>query len=183
MNKELARCFIALELPREAIDYLEELQNQIRKKNLFYGKLTEPENLHLTLKFLGEMPEEKIKEVQERLRKIKIPSFEASLGELGFFSEKFIRILWIKINGKPVWDLQAAIDKSLEGLFPKEERFMSHLTIARIKKVPDRKMFLDYVKNTKTKKIKFDVREFILKKSELLPEGPVYTALEKYSLE
>jgi len=180
---ELSRCFIALEPPREAINELERIQNLIREKNLFYGKFTEPENLHLTLKFLGEIDEEKVKEVKERLKKIKFKSFEASLGELGFFSKNFLKILWIKICGKGVFDLQKEIDKSLEGLFEKEARFMSHLTIARIKKVPDRESLLNYVKNLKTKKIKFLVKDFILKKSELKPQGPIYTDLERFELE
>ena len=183
-KEENFRCFIALELPREAIDYIEEIQELIKKKNLFYGKFTEPENLHLTLKFLGEIDEKKIEEVKSRLKKIKLGGFEASLGELGFFSEKFIRILWMKINGKQIWDLQKEIDEKLkEAGFEPEERFMSHLTIGRIKKVTDKKMFAEYIKNVKTKKIKFNVEEFILKKSELKPEGPVYTDIEKYKLE
>ena len=178
----LIRCFIALELPREAIDYLEEIQALIKKKNLFFGKFTEPENLHLTLKFLGEIPEDKIKLVNEKLKELKNKEFEAGLGELGFFSEHSFRVVWAKLVGKPIWDLQLAIDEKLKDIFPKEERFMSHITLARIKKVIDRKIFLDYVKNMKIKPIKFKVKEFILKKSELKPEGPIYTDIERYKL-
>lgn len=179
----LVRCFIAIELPREVIGYIRELQNLIRKKNFFAGKFTEPENLHLTLKFLGEIEEGKLEEIKRKLSGIRMLAFNTSLGEVGVFSERMLRILWIKINGKSILDLQIEIDKALEELFPKEERFMSHLTIARMKKVYDKKEFLDYIKNIKTKKIKFKVNEFILKKSELRPEGPVYSDIEKYKLD
>ena len=182
-NSKLNRCFICLELSRECIDYIEEIQNIIRKKNLFYGKLTEPENLHLTLKFLGEIPEDKIEEVKTRLKTIKTGSFIVSLGELGLFSSKIQTILWNKLNGKGIFDLQLEIDRVLEGLFPEEKRFMSHLTIARIKKISDMKIFKEYISGMKIKKIKFAIGEFVFKKSELKPEGPIYSDIERYKLE
>jgi 2'-5' RNA ligase len=182
-NSKLIRCFIALELSREAINEVEEIQKLVKKKNFFFGKFTEPENLHLTIKFLGEISEERIKEVQENLRRIKLNSFEASLGEIGCFSEKIVRILWIKLLGKEIWELQKEIDKSLEGVgFKPEERFMSHITIARIKKVINKKEFLDYIKSLKHRKVRFKIKEFCLKKSELMSDGPVYTDVERYNL-
>jgi len=183
-EKVLVRCFICIELSREAIDYIEEVQQLLKKKNLFYGKFTEPENLHLTLKFIGEISEEKVEEVKKKLSEIEFKDFEASLGEVGVFINKYNSILWMKLNGKRIWDLQEAIDEELLDLdFKKEERFMSHITIARMKKIQNKKEFLEYVKNIKTKKVKFQVKEFILKKSELKREGPSYTNIEEYSLE
>lgn len=182
-NKNLTRCFIALEISREAIDYTEELDLQIKKKNLFAGKFTEPENLHLTLKFLGEISEEKLDEVKKKLKEIKFKEFEVNLGEVGTFINRLNSILWIKLQGKEIWELQKIIDDKLKDLFESELRFMSHITIARMKKIPSKKVLLDYVKNIKVKKINFSVKEFVLKKSELKPEGPVYTDISKYSLE
>lgn len=182
MEKEkLNRCFIALELPREAISYLEQLDLQIKKKNLFAGKFTDSENLHLTLKFLGEIEASKLDEVKKKLKEIKFSEFEASLGEIGVFINSYNSILWIKLNGKDIWNLQKLIDEKLQGLFEPEKRFMSHITLVRMKKIHDKTEFLNYVKNLKTKKIKFKVNEFIFKKSELKPEGPVYTDIERYS--
>lgn len=174
-KKELIRCFIALELPREAINKIEEMQNLIKKKKFFFGKFTESENLHLTLKFLGEIEEEKVEEIKKKLSKIKFKEFEASLGELGVFINRYNSILWIKLNGQGIWDLQKQIDKNLEGLFEKENRFMGHITIARMKKILNKKEFLKYVKNIKFEKIKFHIGNFFLKASELKPNGPVYT--------
>jgi len=181
-NNELKRCFIALDLPREAENEIKGIQNKIKKQNLLIGKFTEPENLHLTLKFLGEIDEEIIDKAKKRLHDIKIQEFEASLGECGIFSQKFIKIVWIKLEGKGIWELQKKIDESLKDLFAPEERFMSHITLARVKKVPDRKKLIEYIKNIKPKNLKFLVNEFFLKKSILQPEGPVYEDIERYLL-
>jgi len=177
------RCFIALDLPREVINSIKEIQEKIKKKNLFIGKFTELENLHLTLKFLGEIDEKKVEEVKKRLQKINLNEFEVSLSECGAFSTKFIKIIWVKLEGEKIWDLQKEIDKALKDLFVPEERFMSHITIARVKKVPSKEKLIDYIKNIKTKNLKFKVGEFFLKKSELKPEGPQYEDIEKYRLE
>ena len=87
------------------------------------------------------------------------------------------------MNGESIWGLQKQIDDRLAGLFESEARFMSHITIARMKKIYDKKEFLKYVKNIKHKPIKFKVKEFILKKSELFDEGPVYSNLETFKFE
>jgi RNA 2',3'-cyclic 3'-phosphodiesterase len=178
----MVRIFIALDLPREAINETKKIQCLLRKKAMFNGKYTEPENLHLTLKFLGEISEEKIEEVKKRLGEIKLEGFDCETGDVGVFSKSVVKIIWIKLNGRGVWDLQKQIDEKLKDLFEREERFMSHITIARVKKAYDKKGFLEYLGSVKPKKIRFRISKFVLKKSELLPLGPVYTDLEEYLL-
>lgn len=174
------RCFIALELNEEFKNEIKKIQELLRKKNLFNGKFTEIENLHLTLKFLGEIEDDKVEEVKKKLGEIKLESFIAEAGEIGVFSENFIKIIWIHLKGAE--KLQKEIDKKLKSLFEPEARFMSHITIVRVKSVNDKKALLDYLESVKPKKVKFKVEKFSLMKSELFPEGPVYGALEEYSL-
>lgn len=176
------RCFIAIDLPREIISHIKDVQKLLKKQNLFNGNFTEPENLHLTLKFLGEINEEAIEEVKKRLKEIKFDEFEVRLGGVGVFSKKFIKIIWIKLSGVGVWGLQKQIDDKLKDLFGEEGRFMAHITIARVKNVGDKKGLLDYTQKIKTKNINFKINKFFLKKSELKPEGPVYEDLEEYKL-
>ena len=180
-NKQI-RAFIAIDLPRKAISEIREIQELIRKQNLFYGKFIEPENLHLTLKFLGEIDEEKIKEVGKKLTDIKIGKFKVRIGNAGVFSRDVTRIIWVKLKGKEIFELQKEIDEKLGDLFLKEERFMGHITIARVKNIPDRKEFLNYLKGIKTKSLEFPVEDFVLKKSELKSAGPDYEDIERYEL-
>lgn len=174
------RCFIALDLDKEITDKIIEIQNQIKKKALFNGKFTEKENLHLTLKFLGEIDEGKLERVKKLLKEVKFSRFEVEMGDIGVFSQKIPRIIWVKLNGRAIYDLQKQIDDKLKDLFSIEDRFMGHVTLARIKEIGDKKGLLDYLESIKINKIKVDVKEFSLKKSELLRNGPVYTDMEVY---
>src|SRR3989344_9350271 len=129
----MVRVFICIDFNDEIVKELARIQDSI--KNIkFTGKFTELENLHLTLKFLGEIDEDKVEEVKKRLDKVNVNEFEAKLGRMGVFSSNGNpRIVWIKVEGDGIWELQKKIDELLGGLFKKEERFMSHLTVARVK--------------------------------------------------
>ena len=131
------------------------------------------------MKFLGEVSEEQMKIVEEKLRKIKIKKFNAKISDAGIFTETFVRIIWIKIENCE--ELQKEIDEILSGLFEREKRFMSHLTIARVKFCKDKKKLIEDVEKLKLNE-EFSVNEFELMKSDLKREGPVYEVLEKYSL-
>lgn len=175
------RAFICLEASEEAIMEVARIQEMLDNAR-FHGKKTELENLHLTLKFLGEIPEEKINKIKERLREIKFAKFSAKFVEPGIFSFRGSpKIVWIKIGGKGVFDLQRQIDETMiaEG-FKKEERFMSHMTVARIKYVTDKSNFVSYIKKLAIKKIEWEIKSFFLKKSELKTYGPIYTTLEEF---
>ena len=174
------RCFIALTFPDEVIKEIARVQELVGNKK-FDGKLTELENLHLTLKFLGEIDEGKLEEVKKRLKKIKFSEMSSSLGRMGLFSyRKNPRIVWVKINGKDIIELQKKIDEGLKELFEIEERFMSHLTIARVKFVKDKIGFNDHINGIGVKNIRFNVDNFKLIKSELRPQGPVYEVIEEF---
>lgn len=173
------RCFISLKLSEEATNYLSEIQRRIKKENLFVGKFTAKENLHLTLKFLGEINEERMEEVKEKLREIKFKNFKTELGNAGFFDNKKYGIIWIRLENCE--ELQKKIDKSLSGLFKPEERFMPHLTIARTKKIKDKKKLTSFLNNLKIGSIKFLVNKFYLMNSRLSKDGPEYSVLEEFS--
>jgi len=179
MDNTLTRTFIAIDFPDEVIKEVARIQ-QLLEKQRFTGKLIELENLHLTLKFLGHVSPETLTKIKKTLSNIKFPTLDLKLNQLGTFSYKNKpRIVWIKITGN-VFNLQKRIDESLKNLFKQEERFMSHLTIARIKYIKNKSGFIDYISKIKPKQIKFSVNSFKLKSSELHPQGPIYKTLEKY---
>ena len=189
------RCFIALDLPKQVIEEIKKIQNALPE---FAGKKIESKNLHLTLKFLGEISKEKTEQIRENLKKIKFQKFETKIDSIGVLSEKIIRIVWLHLTNCDA--LQKEIDDSLKGLFKPEQRFMGHLTIARVKNVKNsprddsskddsgepsaepKKEFLEKLKKIKTPKISFIVENFKLKSSTLKAEGPVYEDIKIYDL-
>lgn len=174
------RTFIALNIPENIKDEVRKIQEELRKQDLFSGKLTEIENVHITLKFLGEISENKVEEVQAELRKIKFKPFEAFLTEAGVFSESFVRIIWLALGPREVYELQKDVDKVLENIFPNEHRFMSHITIARVKYVRNKDKLINYLKNIKLPEIRGTISSFSLLKSTLTEQGPIYEVIEEY---
>ena len=181
-NKKLHRVFIAIEFPDEVIKEVARMQ-EILGNWKFTGKMTELENVHLTLKFLGEIDSKKVAEVKKKLKEVRFEEFEARLEQVGSFVHGGNPdILWINIGGKGIFELQKKVDEALESVgFKKEKRFMSHMTIARVKYVKDKKGFLDYVKHLRLQDIRFKIKEFKLKESELRALGPIYRDLEVYA--
>ncbi len=171
----MVRCFVALNLPQEVKEELCYVQEDLPA---FSGKLTEKENLHLTLKFLDEVDEKKIGEIKSRLLKVSFKPFKASLGEVGVFSKDLIRIVWIHLLS--VEELQKAIDAALFPAWHREDRFMSHLTIARVKFVENKALFLEELNKISPKKLSFQVNSFALMKSTLTKKWPIYEEIAKF---
>jgi len=167
------RLFVALNF-NELKDYFSELQKQIPNQD---AKLTFPKDFHLTLKFLGEIDEMKINEIKSLLSEIKFSPFETDVTSIGFFSEDFLRTVWIKADSKQIYDLQKQIDEKLTSMFKKDTRFEPHITLARVKFVKDKKGFIEQIKRLKTEKKTIKIGSFELIKSTLTPEGPVYEVL------
>ena len=173
------RAFIALEIPEEIREKLFEIAGSLFKKILFLGKLTEKENIHLTLKFLGEIDGDMAEKVREKLGEVNIKKFFVELKNFGVFNENFVRIIWCHLSGCE--KLQKEIDEKLAFLFPKEKRFMGHVTIARVKNVIDKEKLFEELKRISVDGV-FEVERFVLMKSELTGSGPSYGIVEEYSL-
>jgi 2'-5' RNA ligase len=177
------RTFIAIDIPEEIKREIVKIQQQIPE---FNGKLTEYENLHLTLKFLGEVDEKRVEEVRRKLREVNYSAFESEIGEIGIFDNRNSRsysqqiIVWLYLS--KCEGLQKAADEALTGFFPREKRFMSHLTLARVKGIKNEKKFFDYVRKLEIPPLKFKVIHFELKESILRAEGPEYKTVEDYKL-
>ncbi len=169
------RLFIALDFD-ELKDYFVDIQNQIDKE---LAKVNFTSTFHLTLKFLGEVAEDKVSVIKEELKKIKFEPFSIYLDKIGFFpSENYIRVAWMGL--KPIdkiTELQQKIDDSLVDMFPKDKRFHPHLTICRVKFVKDKPKFIENLKKIEIEEKKIDVSKFKLIKSTLTPKGAVYEDL------
>ena len=147
-------------------------------------KVVEPENVHITLKFLGETKLEDVGKIEEIIKKAveNIEPFKIQLKGTGVFpNENYIKIIWIGIqNGEKIGIIVNKIDNDLSKLgYKKENRsFSPHLTIGRLKSAKNKNELLKIIenyKNTEFAEVKVDKVKLI--KSELTPKGPIYTTI------
>ena len=168
------RCFVALDLPVELLQAAHEVRDALRKQfpDLRY---VSRENLHLTLKFLGEILPELLGEVEERLRGIRGGPIEVSLAKAGCFAP---RILWVGLRGAD--DLQRMVDDALENLFEPEHRFMGHVTIARVKGISG--SLRRTVERLEVPRTTATATGFTLQESHLSHEDPMYETIARFPL-
>ena len=172
------RIFIAADIPNNIKSILHNLQKQIVDNVKI--TLVKPENMHLTLKFLGEVDKNILDEARIRLKDVKFKPFDVSLDNLGVFPhENYMRVLWIGVKGR-VNELSNKIDPALADLFPKEKKFHAHITLGRIKFISDKLNFKERLKIRVEGS--FKVNSFRLIRSELTENGPRYEILEDYPL-
>src|SRR3972149_2248648 len=165
------RCFIAIDLPDEIKS---RIFHEFEKlpKSLFKGKITEKENLHLTLKFLGEISEKEVEEIKKILEKIKHEKIKSQIGTVGFFdNENYIKIVWVDLVGEKLHSLQKSIEEKLSEFRTDDKEFNSHITTARVKSVGNKRRFLEEIRKVKLKDLNFEITNFYLVKSELKREG------------
>jgi len=176
------RTFVAIEISNEnVINSIEKFQKEVHCD----VKPVQLRNLHFTLQFLGEISGETLQKIIKALRTIEFSSFNVNLKGIGVFPKlKFPRIIWVGTDengGNLLIQLSKKIQKSLEPLgFFSDKAFKPHITVFRIKKkVNDiTKELEDY------KTMDFGIQEITsikLKKSELTPNGPIYSDLEEIS--
>jgi len=170
------RCFISVEIPEELKRTVSPLKKEIHTEGI---KPVEDKNMHITLKFLGDVPEEKFGEIESALRKVEFSKFKIKLKGVGVFpNESYIRVVWVGCSDDAhLKDLSEKINDSLSGFF-KKEPFSAHLTIARVKRKVDLNEFLDEHKDDEFGE--FEVSNFELKSSKLTREGPKYSTVSVF---
>jgi 2'-5' RNA ligase len=175
------RVFIAIKLPKEVRDYLYIVQKKIGRKEAKI-KWVSKKNIHLTLKFLGETTEDQLSKIKGILKNIKLKSFKVKLNKIGIFpNENQIRVVWVGLKPEEkILELQRKIDESLLKLFPTDQRFISHLTLGRVKLVKQKNEFIEKLNNFDVEEMSFEINEFELIKSKLTKDGPSYEIIEKY---
>ncbi len=192
-NPEEIRSFIAIKLPPNAKEGLAQLRTQLERAEHPFVKWVNPEGVHLTLKFLGNIPSKQVAEITEAIDKATkgTSPFHLEISGLGGFPNlKQPRVLWVGIGGEidKLLRLQRNIDLALAPLgFAKEERpFVPHLTLARIRQgasPKERKSFGELVMSTSFEtSYSVNVETISLMRSQLTPEGAIYTCLSVAAL-
>jgi 2'-5' RNA ligase len=192
-NPEQIRSFIAIELSEEAKEGLARLRKKLEREEHRFVKWVDPGGIHLTLKFLGNIPFKRVAEITKAMKEAAqgISPFHLEISGLGAFpSLRQARVFWVGIGGEmdKLSRLQQNIDSALAVLgFAKEERsFVPHLTLARIREgasPPERRSFGELVDSTAFEdKYHVEVEAISLMRSQLTPAGAIYTCLSEVGL-
>jgi len=174
----MMRVFVAIEISdKEVIDSIKKFQDKIN----ISAKPVKSRNFHFTLQFLGEISEQIVQKIIQAIKTIEFSSFSITLKGVGAFPKlKEPRVIWIGTDengGNLLIQLSKKVEKVLEPLgFCSDKPFKPHITVFRIKKkIGDMTKELESVKS-----IDFGIQEISsikLKKSELTPNGPIYSDL------
>ena len=150
------------------------------------AKWTKPENLHITLKFLGEIAPAQVTDIQKTISQVaeRHAAITADLESFGFLPDsRRPRVLYIATSQEEkMRALSDDLEKALEPLgFAQDHRFKAHITLARLRSLYN----LEQLKNKTadlTVRGTFTLENLVLFKSTLTPQGPVYAALHEAKL-
>lgn len=182
------RLFIAVELPGNILAALNQVQHELqREPALATLRWVRPEGIHLTLKFLGETPEERRTDIEAAVSRAvtNVPPFELHLGRVGRFgSRSSPRVVWIDVEGdiESLKRLQGQVEREVSPLgFPTEKRaFSPHLTLARVPPERSREVAAPLevaMSRISVPSATMRATEVSLMRSQLQRGGAVYTQL------
>ncbi|MBS3073707.1 RNA 2',3'-cyclic phosphodiesterase [Candidatus Pacearchaeota archaeon] len=185
------RTFISIDLPYEMNKEIFRLQDKLSSLKEFAGINTvRVQNIHVTLKFLGEMSNAQAHIIRDLLKEIEFEKFQLLLEDLDYFpSKEAPRVIWIGMNTQfKLEKLRNLIEEKLNkaGIVSDKDKefdtFTPHVTLAKIKFIRNKEKLKEQLDNIEIKKLKFNVESFQLKKSKITPKGSIYETIEEFEL-
>ena len=179
------RAFIAIDLPESIRAALRGKQAAFRSASLG-ARWTQPEGIHLTLKFLGEISDTQVREASERLKRLgPFEAFALRVKGFGFFPDgRRPRVFWVGIETSAnLIRLAEQVDAAMEGIgFAREDRaFRPHLTLARFREPQAQPALQAAVSREGEQDLgSFEVSQFFLFESKLSPQGAQYLKVERF---
>jgi 2'-5' RNA ligase len=174
------RLFVALALPEDVAQALALLQSGVPG-----ARWSTREQMHLTLRFIGEVDGREATAVDDALSTISAPPFRLILKRVGQFGGRNPSALWAGVEpNDALLHLERKIESALQraGLPPETRKFTPHVTLARLKGTR-RGRVMDYLTDHALfTSPPFEVRTFILYSSQLSPNGSIYRAERAYQL-
>lgn len=183
------RVFVSVDLPPSLVDAVESVQAMFAKERGL--RFTDPTQAHITMKFLGEVPESLIPEIttwlSEAIDELTIDPFSATIAGLGAFpSTDYIRVIWLGItNGHDdLMHIQEVIErKAITAGFDAEQHdFTPHITIARMEHAADKANIQAILEDEDPHVGTMTVDAVALTKSTLGENGPVYSTIKRFEL-
>ncbi len=189
---EQIRSFIAIELSDELKQKLSQLEARLNAAGIYGVRWVNPESIHLTLKFLGDIAADRTEEItsvmEDSVRGVS--RFRLVVEGLGAFPNlRRVQVAWVGLGGdtEVLKSLQRKIESNLEPLgFPAEKRdFTPHLTLARVNNrasPDDRKKLGKLISETDFTSVTLEVDSVNLMKSQLTRQGAIYSRLSVVNL-
>ena len=181
------RVFIALELKDSQVR--ERIANFQRRLSSVGAdlKLVNPEQLHFTLKFIGEVPDIEVDRIASSLERVEFAAFDATFEGVGVFpSFSRVNVVWvgIKKGADEISRLSEMVKEATKGWGKEENReFQPHITVARVRSGRGVSGLKELVLRGKDEVFGIShFKEFQLKKSVLTPAGPIYSDIKVYRL-
>jgi 2'-5' RNA ligase len=174
------RLFTALAIPDSVVDSFVLLQAGVPG-----ARWQKREQMHLTLRFIGEVDGREAAAIDDALATIAAPAFELALKGVGSFGGKHPRDLWAGVRAcEPLQHLQRKIESALQriGLEPDGRKFTPHVTLARLKGTPNGAVADYLTDHALYASAPFAVNGFILYSSKLTSDGSIYRAEKAYGL-
>jgi 2'-5' RNA ligase len=177
----MIRLFVAVALPERLKPWVEGLQSGVPG-----AKWATSDNLHLTLRFIGNVDGRLFADIMDALGAIRAPAFDLQLAGLGKFGERGrAESLWVGADRcEPLDRLQGKVETTLQrlGLEPEHRKFLPHLTVARLKGAPAGRVADWLTAHAGFALPPFRVDRFILFSSYLAREGAIHRAEAEYPL-
>jgi 2'-5' RNA ligase len=179
----MVRVFLAIKVgeTNEITEFVKEL-----KHTGIDAKFVEPENLHINIKFFGEVERDKLNRILQSLESIEFNPFSVKLKSVGVFpSESYPRVIWIGVNSPELKKLFEVVENELSKMgIPREVReFKPHVTICRLRSQANKNMLINKLNKFKSKFFgDILVNEVILFESKLSPRGPTYIPIKRFRL-
>jgi len=182
------RSFVAIPLNADIISRIEKIQKELKSIPADV-RWVRPQSIHLTLKFLGNIEENRIDDIAQAIQKgiSEYESWSVLVKNLGTFpSLRNPRVIWIGVEDKrgKIVTLQNRIEKELTKLgFEEEKRkFSPHLTLGRVKSSRGKKELVQYLIDERERSFgETLIDRVILFKSDLKPSGAIYTVLKEFT--
>lgn len=182
---ESIRSFIAFDMNNDAVlKRLVDLQNLLLKTGADL-KMVEPQNIHMTIRFLGDIQPIMVERVFDEMKSVKFVPFDVRVHGLGAFPNvHYSRVLWAGITEGA--DQLKSVFTQLEprlrrlGFSPDSKGFSPHLTIARVKSGRNKAQLAEFIVKNSDYDFGLVRAECLkLKKSDLTPRGPIYSTLRE----
>lgn len=184
---ETHRAFLALDISQDIKTKIMELEETVQRSGADV-KLVEGENLHVTLKFLGEIGADSVEEIRKTMIGVKVAPFQLEAKGTGVFpNPRMARVLWVGVGkgSEETVSIFKQLDEGLSSLgFRKEREFTPHITIGRVRSGRGNAALMEALGAFRSTFFGSTIEEkIVLKRSQLTPSGPIYSNLLEVDLQ